>query len=161
MRFLAIGLAVLAAGALVAGCGGAPRAQMTRIIGGNPAGPYLGKTKTEIIACAGIPSGSYKTNTSENLVYHYSGAGPVPGAQPEEKKKGGGIFGGGGKKEDKDYKCVATLTFESDRLTGVNYAPRDAVSPYATKEDKTTHEKVPVPMPDPCSFSLPQCKPEN
>jgi hypothetical protein len=135
---------------------------MTRLISGDPAGPYLGKSKTETIACAGIPASTYKTDTSENLVYHYSGAGPVPGAQPEEKKKGGGIFGGGGgKKEDKDYKCVATLSFEGDRLVRANYAPRNNVSPYATKEDKTTHEKIPVPMPEPCSFSLPQCKPEN
>jgi hypothetical protein len=84
----------------------------------------------------------------------------VPGAQPEEKKKGG-IFGGGGKKEDKDYKCVATLNFQNDRLAGANYAPRGAVSPYATKEDPKTHEKIPVPMPEPCSFTLPQCTPEN
>jgi hypothetical protein len=158
MQAWRIGLALLAA-ALLAGCGGAPRTQMTRIIAGNPAGPYLGKSKTEIIACAGLPSGSYKTSSGENLTYHYSGAGPVPGAAPEEKKKG--VFGGGGKKEDKDYKCVATLTFENDRLVGVNHAPRDAVSPYATKKDKTTGEKIPVKMPEPCSFSLPQCRAEN
>ena len=151
---------MVAASLLLAGCGGAPRAQMTRLIGGNPVGPYLGKTKTEIIACAGLPSGTYKTNTGENLTYHYSGPGPVPGAQPEEKKKGG-IFGGGGKKDDKDYKCVATLNFENDRLIGATYAPRDAVSPYATKKDKTTGEKIPVAMPEPCSFTLPQCSPEN
>jgi hypothetical protein len=159
MRFWRIGLG-LAALVLLAGCGGAPRAQMTRIVYGDPARPYLGKTKTEIIACAGIPAGSYKTDSGENLTYHYSGVGPVPGAQPDEKKKGG-IFGGGGKKEDKDYKCVATLNFQNDRLAGVNYAPRGAVSPYATKEDPKTHEKTLVPMPEPCSFSLPQCTPEN
>jgi hypothetical protein len=132
---------------------------MTRIVSGDPARPYLGKSKTEIIACAGLPFGTYKTNTSENLTYHYSGAGPVPGAQPEEKKKG--VFGGGGKKDDKDYKCVATLTFENDKLVRVNHAPRDAVSPYETKEDKKTGEKIPVPMPEPCAFSLPQCSPSN
>jgi len=153
-----IGLALLVA-VLLPGCGGAPRAQMTRIVSGNPVGPYLGKTKTEIIACAGLAFATYKTSTGENLTYHYSGAGPVPGAQPEEKKKG--IFGGGGKKEDKDYKCQATLNFENDRLVGATYAPRDAVSPYATKKDKATGEKVPVTMPEPCSFSLPQCSPEN
>jgi|KBSSwiStaDraftv2_1062776.scaffolds.fasta_scaffold1420771_2 hypothetical protein len=160
MRFWRIGLG-LAACAVLAACGGAPRAQMTRIISGNPVGPYLGKTKTEIIACAGIPASTYKTDSGENLTYHYSGAGPVPGAQPEEKKKGGIFGGGGGKKEDKDYKCVATLNFQNDRLAGANYAPRGAVSPYATKEDPKTHEKIPVPMPEPCSFTLPQCTPEN
>jgi len=132
---------------------------MTRIVGGDPARPYLGKSKTEIISCAGLPAGSYKTKTGENLTYHYSGAGPVPGTQPEEKKKG--VFGGGDKKRDDNYKCVATMSFENDRLVGVNHAPRDAVSPYATKEDKKTGEKVPVPMPEPCSFSLPQCSPSN
>ena len=157
MQVWRIGLG-LAASALLAACGGAPRAQMTRIVSGNPAGPYLGKSKTEIIACAGLPFGSYKTSTGENLTYHYSGAGPVPGAAPEEKKKG--VFGGG-KKEDKDYKCVATLNFENDRLVSVNHAPRNAVSPYATKQDKITKERIPVPMPEPCSFSLPQCSPSQ
>jgi hypothetical protein len=135
---------------------------MTRIVSGDPARPYLGKSKTEIIACAGLPFGSYKTKTGENLTYHYSGAGPVPGAQPEEKeKKSGGLFGGSKKKDDENYKCVATMTFENDRLVSVNHAPRDAVSPYATKEDKKTGEKIPVPMPEPCAFSLPRCSPSN
>src|SRR5688572_7038345 len=101
MRFWRIGM-VLGSCALLAACGGAPRAQMTRIVGGDPARPYLGKSKTEIISCAGLPAGSYKTKTGENLTYHYSGAGPVPGTQPEEKKQG--VFGGGDKKRDDKYK---------------------------------------------------------
>ena len=149
---LSLGLAALL---FLAACGGAPRAQMTRIISGDPARPYLGKSKTEIIACAGIPFGSYQTKTGVNLTYHYTGAGPVPSVEPE--KKSGGLFGGGGKKNDKEWKCTATLAFENDKLTSVNFAPRDAVSPYATKEDKKTGEKIPVPMAEPCVFSLPRC----
>jgi hypothetical protein len=160
MRAFRFGLVMAVVAALVAGCGGAPRTQATRILGGDPGRPYYGKTKTEIIACAGLPASSFKTDSGERLTYHYSGAGPVPGAQGDkEKKKEGGFLGGG--KKDKDYKCVATLSFENDRLVGVNHAPKDAVSPYATKKNKETGENEPVPMPEPCSFSLPQCTPGN
>jgi hypothetical protein len=158
MQVFRLGL-VVAMAALVAGCGGAPRAQATRILGGDPGRPYYGKTKTEIIACAGLPASTLKTDSGERLTYHYSGAGPVPGAQPDKEKKSGGFLGGG--KKDKDYKCVATLSFENDRLVAVNHAPKDAVSPYATKKDKKTGENEPVEMPEPCSFSLPQCTPGN
>ena len=57
----------------------------------------------------------------------------------------------GKKKSDKDYDCNASLVFEGGRLTRVTFAPRLAVSPYETKTDPKTHEKVPVEQPKPCS----------
>ena len=63
----------------------APMATFERTVLGDPAKPYLGMTKAEIIACAGTPAGSYTHGTGETLTYHYSGAGPVPMA-PAKKK---------------------------------------------------------------------------
>jgi hypothetical protein len=144
--------------ALAAAACANPRATLTRAITSDPAKPYLGKTKTEIIACAGTPWGAIQRPDSEILTYHYSGAGPVPGAAGADKdKKSGGLFGGGKKKDDKDYKCVASMVFENGRLTRVTFAPKDAVSPYATKKNKETGENEPVPQPEPCVFSLPNC----
>ena len=70
----------------------------------DPARPYLGMSKDAIVACAGEPYGRYKSGSNaETLTYHYSGAGPVPGAPGEKKKKEGGLAGffPGGDKADK------------------------------------------------------------
>ncbi len=154
-------LAVLGAGLLVAGCGN-PTATFERVVAGDPAKPYLGKTRAEIVACAGEPSSSLDRGGSEVLVYHYSGAGPVPGAA-KKKEEGGarrrrasrGLFGGG--KKDKSWQCSASVTFENGRLTRLTFAPRDVESPYATKKVGKTHERVPVKQPEPCTFVLPAC----
>lgn len=122
---------------------------------GDPAKPYLGMTKDEIIACAGAPANRYSHSTGETLTYHYSGAGPVPSAAKAKSDGGRGVFGRS--KADKSWKCSASLVFEGGRLARVNFAPRDVVSPYATKKDPKTGEKVPVPQPEPCTFSLPNC----
>ena len=46
---------------------------------GDPAAPYLGMTKAQIIACAGEPHSRFKSAAEkETLTYHYSGGGPVP-----------------------------------------------------------------------------------
>ena len=45
----------------------------------DPAAPYLGMTKAQILACAGEPHSRFKSGAAkETLTYHYSGAGPVP-----------------------------------------------------------------------------------
>jgi hypothetical protein len=163
IKFVWIGLALLAAGLLLAACaGGNPVATFKRMAVGTPGKPYLGKTKEEIIACAGKPDSSMMHGESETLIYHYSGAGPTPNAQAapkakseEEQKGGGGLFGG--QKHDKSWRCIANLTFENGRLTQITFAPRDAVSPYATKVDPETKKKVPLEQPEPCVFSLPNC----
>jgi hypothetical protein len=75
----------------------------------DPAKPYLGMSKEEIVACAGEPYAKYKSGAeAETLTYHYSGAGPVPGPPGEKKKKkqGGlaGFFPGGDKADKKGTK---------------------------------------------------------
>lgn len=73
----------------------------------DPAKPYLGMSKEEIVACAGEPYAKYKSGVeAETLTYHYSGAGPVPAAPGEKKKKEGGLAGffPGGDKADKTEK---------------------------------------------------------
>ncbi len=133
MRPFSVVLASLAVGVTVASCA-APVQTFERAIYGDPAKPYFGKTKAEMIACVGAPFATIKTDTAETLTYHYNGAGPVPG---EVKKKAddqaqGGMFGA--KKQDKNYRCTASLVFENDRLVRVNFAPRLIITPY-------THQK--------------------
>jgi hypothetical protein len=154
MRVVRAMLAILAAGLGASSCQ-APRATFERTFF-DPAKPYVGMTKEQVIACAGAPAGRYNTNTGETLVYHYSGAGPVPTAAPK-KQDDAKANPFGSKKSDKNYDCNASLVFEGGRLTRVTFAPRLAVSPYETKKNPKTREKVPVEQPKPCSFSLPNC----
>jgi hypothetical protein len=154
MRVVRAMLAILAAGLGASSCQ-APRATFERTFF-DPAKPYVGMTKEQVIACAGAPAGRYNTNTGETLVYHYSGAGPVPTAAPK-KQDDAKANPFGSKKSDKNYDCNASLVFEGGRLARVTFAPRLAVSPYETKKDPKTREKVPVEQPKPCSFSLPNC----
>jgi hypothetical protein len=134
----------------------------------DPAQPYLGMSKDEIIACAGEPYARYKSGAeAETLTYHYSGAGPVP-APPGEKKKDKPSFSLGGdkkkdgeKKKNKGWSCTASLVFESGRLVRVSFAHKNVRSPYAwqsekdsKKQEKERNEPVPT-----CTFSLPNCPP--
>ena len=48
-------LAIAGIGLLVVACA-APRQTFERVVYGDPAKPYLGKTKTEIMTCAGTPA---------------------------------------------------------------------------------------------------------
>lgn len=155
MRAVRSVLTILAASLLVSGCQ-SPKATFERTFLPDPAKPYVGMTKEQVIACAGAPAGRYNTNTGETLVYHYSGAGPVPTAAPK-KQDDAKANPFGSKKSDKNYDCNASLVFEGGRLTRVTFAPRLAVSPYETKKDPKTREKLPVEQPKPCSFSLPNC----
>jgi hypothetical protein len=130
----------------------------------DPAKPYLGMSREQIVACAGEPYAKYKSGANaETLTYHYSGAGPVPGAPGEKKKKTGlSIFGDDkDKKSKKDgWSCTASLTFEDGRLARVAFAHKDTRSPYAWQREKDPVKaekmrKEPVPT---CSFSLPNCQ---
>ena len=140
-----------------------PSATLTNVITADPAKPYLGRTKTQIIDCAGFPSASIQTDTGEVLTYRYSGAGPVPGGakKAEKKSKKTGLFGGGvGRRSDKDWTCSASLTFQNDRLVRVRFAHKDVNSPYAYQSEKNPKKaeamrKAKTPT---CTFSLPNCR---
>jgi hypothetical protein len=149
-------LAVFAAGLGATACQ-APMATLERISMGDPAKPYAGMTKDEIIACAGKPSGSYANATGETLVYHYSGPGPTPSAEKDKPKPDAPKGPLGQPKADKNWACSASLAFENGRLARATFAPREVVSPYATKKDSKTGEKKAVEAPPPCAFSLPNC----
>jgi hypothetical protein len=135
----------------------------------DPAAPYLGMTKDEIIACAGEPHARLKMGANaETLTYRYSGAGPVPAesAKPGEKDKSkdkkssiADVFGDKkGKKKD-NWTCSASLRFENGKLVSVNFAHKDVRSPYAwqaekdpIKQEAKRKEETPT-----CTFSLPRC----
>lgn len=161
MRIVSGFIAVLCAGLLVASCGGnTPASMMQSITMGDPAAPYLGMTKAEIIACAGTPHARIDSSASAGTItYRYSGAGPVPGEAPASAEKKKGMFGGGTKAK-KDWTCTATLAFENDRLVRVHFAHKDVRSPFdwqAQKDPKKQEELRNKPMPT-CSFSLPRCR---
>jgi len=148
---LALGLA-----ALVSGCAGGSGPedaynQLTRV---DYSKPYIGMSKAEVLSCP----------DTETLVYHYSGAGPVPSAAPakaddKKKKKKAGPFSSGSSQPKGDFTCTASLTFEQDTLVRVSYAHMDTRSPYAwqkekdpKKQEQMRNEGVPT-----CTFSLPRC----
>ena len=156
MRVANVLLAILAVGdANLGGCQ-APKQTFERTFLPDPAKPYIGMTKEQVLACAGTPSNSYGIAKGETLVYHYSGAGPVPTAN--NKQKSDQSKNPLSKpKSDKNWKCGASLVFEDGKLARVTFAPNGVVGPYDTKKDSKTGEKVPVAQPDPCTFSLPNC----
>lgn len=155
---LVIAAALIAVGAgLLLSLGSSARAA-------DPARPYLGMSKEEIVACAGEPYARYKSGADrETLTYHYSGAGPAPAASGEKKKKDKPSFSFGGDKgkKDKGWTCTASLVFESGRLARVSFAHKDVKSPYDWQKEKDpkkqeAQRKAGVPT---CSFSLPNCNP--
>ncbi|HEU4475573.1 MAG TPA: hypothetical protein VFR71_02625 [Methyloceanibacter sp.] len=159
--WLGVTAALIAVGAgLLLGLGSAARAA-------DPARPYLGMSKEEIIACAGEPHARYKSGSdAETLTYRYTGAGPVPPAPGEKKKKDkpsfsfGGDKGGKGKK-DQGWTCTASLVFQGGRLARVSFAHKDVKSPYDWQKEKDPKKQAelraqPVPT---CDFSLPNCNP--
>ena len=149
--------APIAAALILAVCAGL----ISAAYGADPAKPYLGMSKEEIIACAGEPYAKFRSGVeAETLTYHYSGAGPVP-APPDEKKKKDkpSLFGDKKKKKDKDWTCTASLVFESGRLARVSFAHKDVRSPYAWQSEKDPKKQEALrnaPLPT-CSFSLPNC----
>ena len=82
MRVVRAIFVILAAGLGASSCQ-SPKATFERTFF-DPAKPYVGMTKEQVVACAGAPAGSYNTDKGETLVYHYSGAGPVPQAAPKK-----------------------------------------------------------------------------
>jgi hypothetical protein len=147
-------LAILAAGLGMSACQ-APQATFERTFMADPAKPYLGMTQEQVIACAGKPHNRLGLGTGETLTYRYSGAGPVPSAEKAKSDEAKGPLGK--PKSDKNWACSASLVFESGKLARVTVAPREVVGPYDTKKDPKTGEKVPVPQPERCAFSLPNC----
>lgn len=151
-------------------CASACAPVVTAVQARDPAAPYLGMTKDEIIACAGEPHARIRMGaTAETLIYRYSGAGPVPAEKGKSGEKDNAkdkktsiadIFGDKkGKKNDKDWTCSATLKFEDGRLVSVNFAHKDVRSPYdwqaeddPEKQEKMRNEELPT-----CTFSLPRC----
>ena len=158
----------LAAAALLGSCSAVqgPSDFVTHMAASNPAAPYLGMTKAEVIACAGQPHSRYGGATGETLTYHYSGAGPVPasektsGDKDEKKEKPKGIFGGvGGNKDKGNWDCTASFVFDGDRVVRITFAHKDVDSPYAwqkIKDPEKAEEKRKAGVPT-CSFSLPNC----
>jgi hypothetical protein len=143
------GLAGLGAAACVAGflaaCGGGGSgpedalAQLSRVDYGKP---YLGMSKAEVLGCAGEPRSRIPaSSTAETLIYHYNGAGPVPGGTPENAT------------------CSASLTFEGGRLVRVSYAHMQVRSPYAwqSERDPEKAEQMRREGTPSCVFSLPRC----
>jgi hypothetical protein len=157
---------VTAAGltALISGCAGGSGPedafnQLTRVDYGQP---YIGMSKAEVLSCAGQPRSTIAAGPStETLVYHYNGGGPVPGAAPAkaEGKKKKSPFSTGSSEPKGDFTCTASLTFEQEKLVRVSYAHMQTRSPYdwqkekdPEKREQMREEGVPT-----CVFSLPRC----
>jgi hypothetical protein len=126
--------------------------------------PYLGMSKTEVLSCAGTPRSRIPAGkTTETLVYHYSGAGPVPSGAAEsgDKKKASSPFGGGEKKsKGPKPTCTASLTFEKDVLVRVSYAHMNVRSPYEWQgeDNEAAAERMRKEGVPTCVFSLPRCR---
>jgi hypothetical protein len=105
--------------------------------------PYIGMSKDEVLRCAGEPRSRIPAGTTaETLIYHYSGAGPVPGA--------GAV---------KNATCSASLTFERGTLVRVSYAHMNVRSPYdwQSEKDPKKAEAMRREGTPTCTFSLPRC----
>ncbi|ODA68170.1 hypothetical protein A7A08_01341 [Methyloligella halotolerans] len=129
---LAAVLAVFAGAIALGGCTH-PLDSYERLTAPDLTKPYIGRTKAEIVTCAGQPHSRISKPGGEILIYRYSGTGPVPGGTP------------------KDWSCSATMEFTGDRLEEISYAPKDVESPY------TEFGKKKPNLPH-CTFSLPRCR---
>jgi hypothetical protein len=131
---------------LVAACGGGsgPSDAIQQLSRVDYSKPYIGMSKSEVLRCAGQPRSRIPAGkTTETLVYHYSGSGPVPSSGDKKEKA----------------TCTASMTFEKDVLVRVSYAHMQSRSPYAwqseddpKKAEEMRREAVPT-----CVFSLPRC----
>jgi hypothetical protein len=134
--------------------------QITRVDYGKP---YIGMSKAEVLSCAGQPRSRIPAGGgAETLVYHYSGAGPVPSASDADSgdKKSSSPFGGKKKSKGPKPDCSASLTFEEDKLVRVNYAHMNVRSPYEWQSEKgeEAQEKMRKEGVPTCVFSLPRCR---
>ena len=128
-----------------AGCGGGfsgPEQaiqDLTRVDYGKP---YVGMSKQQVLQCAGQPRSRIPASGgAETLVYHYKGAGPVPGGTP------------------KDSTCTASLTFQGGTLIRVSYSHKEGRSPYAWQAEKDPEKQAQMKREGTpsCVFSLPRC----
>jgi hypothetical protein len=128
-----------------AGCGGGfsgPEQaiqDLTRVDYGKP---YVGMSKQQVLQCAGQPRSRIPASGgAETLVYHYKGAGPVPGGTP------------------KDATCTASLTFQGGTLIRVSYSHKEGRSPYAWQAEKDPEKQAQMKREGTpsCVFSLPRC----
>jgi hypothetical protein len=153
---------------MLASCGGVtPRMALQNLASGDPTRPYIGMSKSDILACVGTPYSSIPSEPGvETLIYRYSGAGPVPNAEP--KKKPMSFFGSKDKQDQQkkagtgsDWTCTASLVFEEGKLTRINYAHRDVHSPFAWQSQKDPEKREAMRDEDvpTCDFSLPDCHP--
>jgi hypothetical protein len=139
---IALGVAV---GLLLVGCGGGgsgPEDAIRQLSQVDYGKPYLGMSKDEVLRCAGQPRSRIPAGqTTETLVYHYTGGGPVPGEKKEKAT------------------CTASLTFEKGSLVRVSYAHMDVRSPYAwqSEDDPKKAEQMRREGTPTCVFSLPRC----
>ena len=82
---------------------------LTRVDHGRP---YIGMSRQQVVKCAGQPRSRIPASGgAETLIYHYKGAGPLPGGTP------------------KDATCTASLTFEGGALIRVSYSHKQGRSP--------------------------------
>ncbi|WP_141701392.1 hypothetical protein [Methyloceanibacter marginalis] len=76
--------ALTVAAALVSSCGGGgsgPEDAIRQLSQVDYGKPYIGMRKDEVLRCAGQPRSRIPAGkTTETLVYHYTGGGPVPRA---------------------------------------------------------------------------------
>jgi len=140
-----------------------PRDMYDRLTTKDYGKPYIGMSKSEVLRCAGQPWSRIATGAnSETLVYHYTGAGPVPGGASvpdKKKKKDANPFSGLTARKTGNFSCTASLGFDGDRLTRVVYASKDVRSPYdweSEKDPKKREEMKREGVPT-CMFSLPRC----
>jgi hypothetical protein len=143
----AVALAV-AVGLLLSGCGGGgsgPEDAIRQLSQVDYGKPYIGMRKDEVLRCAGQPRSRIPAGkTTETLVYHYTGGGPVPSSGEGNKQKA---------------TCTASLTFEKDTLVRVSYAHMDVRSPYdwQSEDDPKKAEEMRRSEVPSCVFSLPRC----
>jgi len=147
---LGLGAAValgVALGLLLVGCGGGgsgPEDAIRPLSQVDYGKPYIGMRKDEVLRCAGQPRSRIPAGTTtETLVYHYSGGGPVPSSGDNKQKA----------------TCTASLTFEKGTLVRVSYAHMEVRSPYAWQSEsdpKKAEELRNTEVPS-CVFSLPRC----
>jgi hypothetical protein len=157
MALMGVILAACLAG-LLSGCasGSGPEdayKQLTRV---DHSKPYIGMSKTEVLKCAGQPRARLPASGgAETLVYHYSGAGPVPSGGGD--KKSSNPFSK--KKKKGDTECTASLVFENERLIRVSYAHKKGRSPYEWQGEKDPQkaEEMRRALLPTCTFSLPRC----
>jgi hypothetical protein len=160
------GVAALSVALVLAACAysgpGDTLARLTRVDQGKP---YIGMSKAEVLSCAGQPRSRIATGPdTETLIYHYNGAGPVPGGVPaekpdEKKKKSSSPFSGLSKSKSKAT-CSASLVFENDKLVRVSYSHMEVRSPYdwQSEDDPEKAEQMKREGVPSCDFSLPRCR---